>query len=239
MFVVGFEKVARRSKKEKSKSDRPSAGRIEGRAAAGVLGGGLAGTAVGLGTVAKDRTDHKAWDDIHAHMRKKYGLKTRVQSPLFESGFKARMRSHFNPATNTVVVPHSAGPAVLAHELGHAHHFHRMSPIRKQIHGALRTMGPLAGVGAGLTMARSKDEKKRKWAPAVTALGAAPMLYQEGRATAHALKSMHERLGRKAALRGAGTLLPAFASYALPAAGLAYATRQISKIPVKKEKQKP
>jgi hypothetical protein len=135
----------------------------------------------------------------------------------------------------TVFVHPSAGPAVMAHELGHAHHMGRMGRKRLQVHGALRKYGPAAGVAGAAGMLMSDDERVQKLAPAAVLAGAAPTLYQEGRASAHAVRDLFKHMKKRPAMKGTAQLVGAFGSYALPYLGAAAGMHLAAK--KKKEKK--
>lgn len=107
-------------------------------------------------------------------------------------------------------------PAILSHELGH----HDISKSRVgrllQNKGTIIAgqLSPAIGAVSGALTGLSDDERVQaagRWAPVAAA---APMLAYEGGASLLALKRMHAAgaSGRQL-LRGAGTLLPAFATY--------------------------
>ena len=96
---------------------------------------------------------------------------------------------------------------VVLHELGHAADFKKFRRTK--------AIGRMAGIPAGIVGAGVllKDDKKRKYAPAATAAGFAPLLWQEGKASILATKYVKETEGRRAAKRVAKPLLRAFGTY--------------------------
>jgi hypothetical protein len=95
--------------------------------------------------------------------------------------------------------------------LGHAADF--------KTFGRAKFIGRVAAIPAGIIGAGAllKDDKTRKYAPAATAAGFAPTLWQEGKASILATKYVKETEGRRAAKRVAKPLLRAFGTYlALP-----------------------
>jgi hypothetical protein len=237
MFHYGFSKVAE-TKRERQERIHKSV--LYG--SAGAIAGSVAGTGSALGAlVPRSKNSHLTEDAFHK-IKKSDGLHT-TSLNMGHDNIVGRVNSSLNYAfghgPNTknpkfvVSTAPSAGPSVMAHEMGHAKHWQGMSSSRMKLHDKLRNFGPYAGIGAGGMMALSDNEKARKFAPVAVLAGSAPMVYQEGVATAHALRNLKKHYGNKVALRGAGRLGLAFGSYVLPpvgiAAGLHYANKKRKK----------
>lgn len=116
-----------------------------------------------------------------------------------------------------VAAPTSASEAAIAHELGHIKNDRLWGPVGRKLNVMSRNAAPLTGVAGSAIAATEKDPS---WRPGLTSAAvAAPMLIDEGLASARAAKHL---IGQRGLVRGVGQslrLLPGYASYA--AAGLA------------------
>jgi hypothetical protein len=258
MFITGFTKVARESHSEHEEKYQELMRRRRhgpsGLAAGAMgLGGSIAGSVAGLplgaaatltgGATGKENKlfkkitkEHKLkvgrhvlkgdalGEKINAYWRPKGELDRPIRGLFGKSIRMGKGRAH-----GLISYHKSHAPAIMAHELGHARHMGGMSPTHLKAHMYARGLGPLAGLlGAG-ALASSENEKVNKWAPAAAAAGYAPMLYQEGRASTHAVRDLYKHMGGKAALKGAGRLGLAFGTYAAPAIGSAWAIKHYQK----------
>lgn len=120
-------------------------------------------------------------------------------------------------------------PAALAHELGHAEiaksRLGRL--VQNKATNAVGTLSPYIGVGTGALTGYSDNKNVQRAGVLAPLLAAAPQLAYEGGASLHALRSLRRAgASRKEMLRAAGTLAPAFGTYAanagLGVAGAAY-----------------
>jgi hypothetical protein len=126
---------------------------------------------------------------------------------------------HFHPSTQTVHMAGLPSAAVLAHEVGHA------TDPRRSLLSHARRIGFGMGVGlqsgsvmlgaSGVAANKSRDSEKlfrssRNWGLLGAAAHAVPLLMDEGRATANALK--HAPSGRRGAYLK--ELAPGFATHA-------------------------
>ena len=222
MFCLGFQKIAK-----KDERPEPLVPMVKG------LGAGvLAGTGLGLAATLHGHKKYTPEQSADTYNKIKKHRSLDVHRLDLGSGIPAHAKASWMPTSSghgMVNLANNANPAVVAHELGHAHHLGNMSKTHRNLHLSSRLVGPAAGIGLAAGLANSKDPDKRKWAPAAVLAGSAPTLYQEGRASVHAVHDLNRHLGRKAALRGAGRLGVAFGSYAAIPAAVAYALHKNNK----------
>lgn len=140
--------------------------------------------------------------------KKRHGLDTDI---IINSLFK---NPRYQPGVGVYIPSAKIHPAITLHELGHAADFKKF-PVAKSI---ARVGGPVLGMLTSLGLMTSKDPEKRKYAPLAIMGGAAPMLYQEGKATALATRHLIREKGIIEGIKGLRHMGPAWLSYlALPA----------------------
>jgi len=157
----------------------------------------------------------------------KHKINVAVQDSGLSGILGMMMGTNYNHQMRTVNLGSDSGEAVALHELGHAKDYKHLGHTKAR----LRTLPPLAAfplfsrrlrksiAGKNKESLRYKAEneiEKHPWLAG--AVPAAPVLYQEGKASAFALRQLHKLHGGKGVLKGLAALAPAFGSYlALPA----------------------
>lgn len=134
------------------------------------------------------------------------------------------MGAHYHPSGMAGKKrPHVAGtgPEALLHEYGHAHSSNATRKKFGKAGSKIKWGGIVAGQNsvkgfgalAGAYAATSDNEKVRKYAPAAVAVGAAPLLVEEARATLSPAKHLWKTKGKAAAGHLLKKLAPAYGTY--------------------------
>lgn len=143
----------------------------------------------------------------------------------------ARLRSHFNPHTQTVVAPKDS--YILAHELGHATGLLGKNKTLGRL-GAFFTHGLggpkwaplLRGIDSAqkaynreIGLPESEDSSTLGALSTATQIGTAAQLAEEGQASIRGIRAIGKLQGKAGMIRAAKMLGPAFGTYAAAAVG--------------------
>lgn len=159
------------------------------------------------------------------------GNKRNINVVDTSGSFIGRLRSHFNPATQTVMAPKDS--YILAHELGHATGLLGRGKTLGQI-GAFFSHGlggpKFAPIVRGIDSAQkaynrevglpeSEDSTTLGALSTASQLGTAAQLAEEGQASIRGIRAVGKLQGAAGMLRAAKILGPAYGTYAAAAVG--------------------
>lgn len=188
------------------------------RESAAGLGGGLAtmvGTGIGqAGLAAGGMGLESALTTTKEKKRLAKLLRKHMELPKdvsVRTDLPSNLQSHYHPFLNEIRTGKKPIPSVLAHEMGHASGkpfvpFGASIPLGRL--GSLLSIPAL--LGQAYTDPESTTTKALQYGPGALQV---PMLLEEGRASARALRGLYRAAGAKTALKGLLSLLPAYATY--------------------------